>query len=130
MIGAASSGAQTWQIIAGVGPLLLGLYVFAGTGWGRARVRRMFTGQSIQQLTSTWADQIAATQAAYTVSESERRKLEEKVTSLLAEIADLRQKLEDLRLIVTAREEVIKLAADEATRHIEIMSALERIGGR
>ena len=128
MFGAAGSGVQTWQVYIAVGTFLLSVYLFAGTAWGRARVRRMFTGQSIQQLTSTWADQIAATQAAYTVSESERRKLEDKVASQDKEIADLRHKLDDLRLLVTAREEVLKLASDEAARHDEIMRALERIG--
>ncbi len=105
----------------------LAIIGFAVSGRARAWAGRLFVGQSLQALTSTFGDQMAGAQAAYAIAEAERKRLELVVIAKQTEIDAMRSQMQVLTDAVTSRAEVAQLSQLVTERHFEIMGALHEI---
>ena len=128
MVASTVLSAFAWAgIVVGV----LTLLAFVGTNVGRGWVKKAFKGQSIEQITSDYADRAAEMLAAYQTSEAERKReaergdrLEARVAQQDKVIAGLQAELALLRSQFEGRDDIKALAALVTERHVAVMHVL------
>jgi hypothetical protein len=114
-----------------IGLFVVALVVGLSTASGRSFVGRLFRGQTVQQLTQTYADRVAAVESAYKVVVAENKRIgeeaDEMIRRLEEENRELKGRVTTLERLVTAKTEIDTLTATIHEYHQETRTALDTL---